>query len=167
MRKDAEERAVLPACLLVAGRPCLVVGGGKIAARKVGHLLEARADVTVVSPDAVDELRDAAARGRLRHLAREFSETDVSGQTVVFAVTDKEAVNRRVIDCCKARDVLCSAADGNWPRGDFVTPAIHREGGVTVTVSTGGRSCRLARVIKDKLAPVVRAILAGEHGEQS
>lgn len=167
MRDETQTRPVLPACLLVAGHPCLVVGGGRIATRKIGHLLDAEAEVTVVSPRVTAGLRDLVRRGRIRHLARAFADADVEGQRLVFAVTDNTKVNRRVIACCRRRGVLCSAADENWPDGDFVTPAITRQDGVIVTVSTGGRSCRLARVIKDRLAALVAAIVAEEKSKES
>jgi len=166
-RDESQARPVLPAGLLVAGRPCLVVGGGAIGARKVGHLLDAAADVTVVSPRVTDALRDLAANGRIRLELRAFADGDVEGQYLVFAVTDSRHVNHRIIECCRAHGVLCSAADENWPEGDFITPAITRHGGVVVTVSTGGRSCRLARVIKDRLAELIAAIVAKEESEQS
>lgn len=167
MREETEERPILPACLLVAGRLCLVVGGGRIATRKVGHLLDADADVTIVSPAVSEDLRAHVRRGRARHVAREFMDSDADGQYVVFAATDNEAVNRRVIASCRARRVLCSAVDANWPDGDFVTPAICREGGVVVTVSTGGRSCRVARIIKERLRHIVAEEMGGseEHSE--
>lgn len=161
-RSERRVRPILPASLLVGGRPCLVVGGGAIAARKVGHLLDARARVTVVSPEAVPELAALARARRIRHRARVFEAADVEGQSAVFAVTDSAAVNRRVLQACRRHGILCSAADANWPDGDFVTPAICRRAGLTVTVSTGGRSCRLARIVKDRLAQVLDEIVAGE-----
>ena len=158
MRKQTVTRPILPACLLVAGKPCLVVGGGQIAARKTGHLLDAEADVTVVSPESSEELQALARSGRIRLMARAFSESDVEGKCLVIATTDSEDVNRRVIECCRKRGVLCSASDSNWPDGDFVTPAICRKGGLVVTVSTGGRSCRQARMVKDKIAELLTAL---------
>jgi len=136
----------------VAGKPCLVVGGGRIAARKAGRLLDAEADVTVVSPEASQAIKALARSGRITLAPRPFAEADVEGKCLVFATTDSKAVNRRVIESCRKRGVLCSAADGNWPHGDFVTPAICRQNGLVVTVSTGGRSCRQARIVKDKIA---------------
>jgi siroheme synthase-like protein len=158
MRKRATERPVLPASLLVAGRSCLVVGGGAIAARKVGHLLDAEADVTVVAPRATAELGALAAGGRIRLLSRPFADRDVRDRYLVIAATDRPAVNRRVVACCRGRRTWCSAADANWPDGDFVTPAICRKAGVIVTVSTGGRSCRLARLVRDRLAEALEGI---------
>jgi precorrin-2 dehydrogenase/sirohydrochlorin ferrochelatase len=151
-RDETRSRPVLPVSLLVAGRPCLVVGGGRVAARKVDHLLEAGAAVTVVSPRLGAALRKRLREGRIRHLARGFEDADLKGRRLVFAVTNDTDVNRRVIERCRRRRILCSAADENWPQGDFVTPAVVRRPDLVVTVSTGGRSCRQARAVKERIA---------------
>ncbi len=158
MRKRNVARPILPVGLLVAGRPCLVVGGGQIAARKVGHLLDAEANVTVVSSTVTDALQALARSGKIRVTKRAFAASDVQGKHLVFATTDSEAVNRCVIESCRKRGVLCSAADSHWPEGDFVTPAICRKNGLVVTVSTGGRSCRQARIVKDRIAQLLATI---------
>jgi len=158
MRKQTTARPILPVCLLVAGQPCLVVGGGKIAARKVGHLLDAEADVVVIGSSVSAPLKVLAEAGKIKVEARAFSESDVKGKYIVFATTDSESVNRRVLSACRKRGVLCSAADSLWPEGDFVTPAICRAQGLVVTVSTGGRSCKQARIVKDRIAGLIASI---------
>ena len=165
MRKKTVTRPILPVCLLVAGKPCLVVGGGTIAARKVGHLLEAEAGVTVVCPEASDEIQTLARSGKIQLTIRPFSDTDVKGKYLVFATTDKADVNRRVLEACRKQGVLCGASDGNWPDGDFVSPAICRKNGLVVTVSTGGRSCKQARVVKDKIAELLTTISDEASGD--
>lgn len=156
---------MLPVSLLVAGRPCLVVGGGEIAARKTGHLLDAGALVTVVSPAACAELEELARAGRVRLVRRPFQDEDAGGKYLVFAATDDRDVNRRVLETSHARGVLCSAADSNWPQGDFVMPAITRKGGLVVTVSTGGRSCREAKMVKDRIAELIATITNESGGD--
>jgi siroheme synthase-like protein len=158
MRKKTEARPILPACLLVAGKPCLIVGGGPIAARKAGHLLDAAADVTVVSPAVCEALEALARSGKIRLMVRAFAAADVQGKHLVFAATDSETVNRRVLASCRKRGILCSAADSNWPHGDFLMPAVCRKNGLVITVSTGGRSCRRARIVKDRIAEVLETI---------
>jgi len=157
-RKDAEPQPILPTSLLVAGQPCLVVGGGPIAARKVGHLLDAEADVTVVAAQACDAIAGLAEDGRVRLMLRPFRQTDVDGMRLVFAATDDEGVNGDVLACCRGRKVLCSAADSHWREGDFVMPAICRKRGLVVTVATGGQSCLRARVVKDRIAESLDAL---------
>lgn len=165
MRKQTVTRPILPVCLLVAGRPCLVVGGGQIAARKVGHLLDAEADVTVVSFTVTVALQALARSGKIRVTRHAFSESDVKGKYLVFATTDSEDVNRRVIAACRKRGILCSATDSNWPNGDFVTPAICRKSGLVVTVSTGGRSCRQAMIVKNRIAQLLAKIADKATGD--
>lgn len=165
-RKETVSRPILPACLLVAGRPCLVVGGGSIAARKVGHLLDAEADVTVVGAAVSDELQALAASKKIRIATRGFTESDVNGKYLVFAATDDEDVNRRVLAACRKRGILCSAVDACWPEGDFVTPAICRKGGLVVAVSTGGRSCRQSRLVKDRIARLLTAMTDEAAGDE-
>ncbi|MFZ4393988.1 MAG: precorrin-2 dehydrogenase/sirohydrochlorin ferrochelatase family protein [Kiritimatiellia bacterium] len=164
MRKLAAAHPIMPICLLLAGKPCLVVGGGPIAARKTSHLLEAQADVTVVSPKTCPKLRALARAKKIRILPRAFTASDVSGKYLVFAATDNTAVNRQVLAKCRKCGILCSAADSNWPQGDFVMPATTRRNGLVVTVSTGGRSCRQARLVKEKIAALLET-LADESKE--
>ena len=155
MRKLAATHPILPICLLLAGKPCLVVGGGSIAARKAGHLLDAEADVTVVCLKASAELAALADAKKIRLITRAFAASDVAGKVLVFAATDNETVNRQVLASCHKPGILCSAADSNWPDGDFVMPATCRKNGLVVTVSTGGRSCKQARIVKDKIAEML------------
>lgn len=166
MRKETITRPILPVCLLVAGRPCLVAGGGEIATRKVGHLLDAGAAVTVVSPKISAPLRTLAASGKIVVLSRAFSSSDVKGKHLAIATTDSRAVNSRVLAACRKHRVLCSAADSNWPNGDFMMPAICRNKDVVVTVSTGGRSCRQARMIKDKIAGLIASLTVDTAGDK-
>jgi len=152
MRDESRIRKILPVNLMLEGRPCLVVGSGQIAARKVGHLLQAGASVTVVGPAASDDIQQWAAAGRIKYLARAFRSSDLKGQWVVLAATDNVKVNGTVIQLCQKKGILCSAADAHWTEADFLIPATLRCPNATLTISTGGESCRRARLIKDYLA---------------
>lgn len=142
----------LPVNLLVKGRPCLVVGAGAVAARKVKALLAAGATVQVVAPEVCRELAGAVAAGEIEYAARRFAPADVAGKRLVFAATNERAVNRAVLDAARKAGALCGCVDSNWADGDFVTPAVLQQEGLTVAVSTGGQSCRRARTIKNLLA---------------
>ena len=136
---------------MLEGRRVLVVGGGRVGQRKVELLLDSGASVTLVCPTCVDELATLAQSGAIRHDARMFEDADVSGCVLVFACTDNKHVNRHILEVAKAAKIPCCCADGNWPDGDFVTPAIIRAGDVLIAVSTSGKSCRQSRLIKDNL----------------
>ena len=153
MSDSSVSRNALPVNLLLAGRPCLVVGAGRIAARKIGHLIEVGANVTVISPEICDEeVKVWVDEQRVTHQSRIFGVGDTAGFALVFAATNNRLVNRQVLDDCRKHGVLCSCVDGHWAQSDFTTPAISRHGNLMLTVSTGGHSCRQAKLIKDNLA---------------
>jgi siroheme synthase-like protein len=143
---------IYPVGLLLEGQPCLIVGGGKVAARKTEGLLEAEATVTVISPELDAHLARLAADGSITHIARAYEADDTTGYALVFAATGDRKVNRTVLEECRAKRIPCCPVDGNWMDGDFVTPAIIRKGPLSVAISTGGQNCRRSRLIKENLA---------------
>lgn len=157
MRDESRQKKILPVDLFLEGRPCLVVGGGTIAVRKVGHLLDSGAKVTVVSPALCPEIDAWRKARRLRQISRVFKVSDVKGNVLVFAATDDNAVNLRILKACRRARILCCSVDAHWDKGDFLTPAIIRHPQVTVAVSTGGQSCKRARRVKEKLATFLAA----------
>lgn len=150
-RDSRPVRKTFPVNTLVEGKRVLVVGGGRVGERKIDLLLAADAHVVLVCPDCVPELVQLAAAGRIEYLARRFEDADVNGTALVFACTDDKRVNRHILEVSQQAKVPCCCADGNWPDGDFVTPAIIRAGEVLIAVSTSGRSCVQSRLIKDNL----------------
>ena len=162
MRNETKIMKILPVDLLLEKRPCLVVGGGPISARKVGHLLDAGAKVTIVSSEVCNDIVAWKKAGRVRSRAHDFKESDIKGQRVVFAATNNPAVNGRIVALCHRKGVLCCSVDDNWTRGDFVTPATSRRPAVTLTVSTGGQSCRRARLVKDYLARHIDTVMSAD-----
>ena len=151
-------RQIFPLAVMAEGRKCLVVGAGKTGCRKVAALVEAGADVTVVAPTAADSLNDLLGEHKVRWLRRRFKETDADETFLVFAATDAPATNSMVLAACRRRGVLCGIVDKGWQEGDFISPAVHRQDGLTIAVSTGGRSCRRSRMVKQSLARHVDAV---------
>lgn len=140
--------ATFPANLLLAGKPAVVVGGGRVGLRKTRSLLEAGAAVKVICPEALPEF-DALGVTRV---ARRFDPADVAGAKVVIACTDDKRVNRAVLAAARARGIWCCCADGHWAEGDFIVPASFKTDNVQVAISTDGRSCRTAKEVKETLA---------------
>ncbi|NLL83399.1 MAG: bifunctional precorrin-2 dehydrogenase/sirohydrochlorin ferrochelatase [Lentisphaerae bacterium] len=141
----------LPISLRVGGRPCLVVGGGTIAHRKVMALLAAGAEVTVVSPALTPELQQLAVEGGLVYQEANFCTDYLEGVFLVFAATNDKDVNRTVLEECQRRGILGAAVDSNWTEGDFISAAVLRQGDVVVSISTEGKDCKEAKRVKERL----------------
>jgi precorrin-2 dehydrogenase/sirohydrochlorin ferrochelatase len=139
-----------PVFMRVAGRPCLVVGGGDVAARKVDDLLRADAVVTVVSPVVVSAIAAHARCARLRHHARCYRATDLTGAFLVYAATGDEALHNQIAAEARAAGVLLNVVDRPH-LCDFITPAIMERGDLIIATSTSGASPALARRIRMRL----------------
>jgi len=139
-----------PICVDMAGRACLVVGGGMVAERKASGLLESGARVTMVSPALTARLEAWAHEGQIRVIRRGYEPGDLADQSLVFVATDDGAVNATVAADARAAGVLINAAD-DPAHCDFILPAVLRRGALTVAVSTGGASPALSRAVRDEL----------------
>ncbi len=141
--------STMPICLLMAKKNALVIGGGKVAEHKVNVLMEAGAKVKVIAPEITEELIKLKKVGRIDVLNRAFNPADLEDANLVFAATDDEELNRKIIALAKEKKVLCCSVDGNWREGDFLTPAIVRKSGLTIAISTSGMSCRRSRIMRE------------------
>jgi siroheme synthase-like protein len=139
-----------PISVDLVGRPCLVVGGGAVALRKVSALVEAGARVTVVSPSLTPALLRLASEAPLRWRPREYAAGDAAGFVLVMVATDDRAVNAAVAIECRERGIWVNCAD-DPERCDFILPSVLRRGAVTVAVSTGGQSPTMARLVREEL----------------
>ena len=142
------DRLYYPAFIDIKDTKCVVVGGGNVAARKVGDLLRAGADVRVISPKLTSTLEKKKEKGLIRHTARAFRATDLHGAFIVIAATDDAELNAKVAS--NAGGALINVVD----RPDlctFIVPATVRRGPLNIAVSTSGASPALARVIRKEL----------------
>ena len=144
------EHPLYPVNLVVAGRPCLVVGGGRVAVGKVRGLLEAGARVTVVAPEVDPALAALAVEG-VTIERRAYRRGEVADYRFVVAATGDPQVNQAVYDDGEAAGVWVNAAD-DPERCSAVLPARIRQGRLTVTISTGGHSPAVASWLRERLA---------------
>jgi siroheme synthase-like protein len=142
--------AYYPVFLELADQPCLVIGGGAVAERKVEGLLTAGARVTVISPTLTPRLEERARNGQICHLARTYQYGDLTGYRLVFTATGNAKINTAIFQEGQERGVWINAAD-DPARCNFILPAIVRRGELTVAVATGGVAPALTRVIKEEL----------------
>lgn len=145
-----------PVMLDGAAIAALVVGGGRVGARRALALANAGARVRVVAPTFADALREAATRSpALTLTARAYAAGDVADATLVVAATSSREVNARVAADARAQGRLVNVVDAPG-QGNFVAAATHRAGDLVVAVSAGGVPTAAARV-RDCLAARIDA----------
>jgi precorrin-2 dehydrogenase / sirohydrochlorin ferrochelatase len=142
--------ALFPAFIKLAGRRCIVVGAGSVAASKITSLLECGAQITVVAPRAAESIEHLAAARKIRWLPRKFAPDDLARAFLVIAATSDPAVNRAVFLEAEVRGILCNSVD-DPPNCDFYFPAIVRRGPLQIAISTSGESPALAQRIRREL----------------
>jgi precorrin-2 dehydrogenase / sirohydrochlorin ferrochelatase len=138
-----------PIFLELKGRPAVVVGGGKVAARKTAGLVEAGAKVTVVSPELTPELVTMAEDGKIQWRKKTFSADDLDDALLVIAATNDSETNLEVKKAAGPHQ-LVTIAD-NPAASDFHVPSVVRRGKLNLAVSTSGASPTLAKKIREEL----------------
>ncbi len=145
--------AYYPVFLDIAGRPCLVVGGGKVAERKVRSLLSAGADVTVLSPRLTEGLKRLVSKkgaDRVRHIPRRYSPGDLEGYFLVISATNSKETNRQVYEDAEDFNVLLNVVD-HPDACNFIVPSVVERGELKVAISTSGKSPFLAKTLRNAL----------------
>lgn len=152
----------LPVNLLVRDRRVVVVGGGRIAARKIEPLLDLGAVVQVIAPTVVTEIRDWAAAGRCSLAERPFEAGDLDGAWLALTATDDREVNAAVHRAGEAARVWVNSAD-DPANCSFTMMSVVRRSDLVVAVGTGGRSPALAaylrRFLNEELGPEYEVLL--------
>ena len=143
-----------PVSLVLAGRRVLVVGGGKVATRRVADLLEAGARVEVVSPTVSAEIAAWAAQQKVIVALRPFEAGDVSGAWLCLAATDDPAVNRAVVVAAEQEQCFASSA-GDGSASSARPMSVLRHGDLEVAVGTSGRAPAAAAWVRQQLATLV------------
>jgi siroheme synthase-like protein len=151
-----------PVVLRLQGRPCLVVGGGAVAARRVAGLMAAGARVTVVAPlvdpsieaEATGPVPDASPGGGLVVARRPYGAGEAARFYLVVTATGRPEVDAMVVADAESAGVLVTSADRD-DRASLLLPAVRRFDRVTVAISTGGSAPALARWLADRVAAVV------------
>ncbi len=139
------------AALDVSGRRCLVVGGGPVALEKATGLVTCDAIVTVVAP----ELNEGFSCLPVEWRQGRYRSEDLDGCFLVIAATSDRSVNEHVHADAETKGMLCNVADVP-DLCNFILPAVHREGPITVAVSTGGASPALAKSLRSQIAELVQ-----------
>jgi precorrin-2 dehydrogenase/sirohydrochlorin ferrochelatase len=131
-------------------RKIVVIGGGKVASRKVEALLLAGARVIVISPVLAPELEILALSGSVETLRRTYREGDLDGAFLAIAATDDPQVNHLVWSEAVGRNCLINVVD-DPQHSNFTLPAVVHRGEMSIAISTGGSSPALARRLRERI----------------
>lgn len=140
-----------PLMIDLSGRPCVIIGGGKVAERKINSLIDAKARITVVSPMVTDRIEELSKCGIIQWLRREYQQGDLKDNFIVIIATDSSAINRDVYNDVDHSLQLVNIVD--MPNlSTFIVPSAIKRGHLQIAVSTNGASPGLAKKIKQELA---------------
>jgi precorrin-2 dehydrogenase / sirohydrochlorin ferrochelatase len=139
-----------PLCLDISGKKCVVVGGGNVAERKVGRLLECGARVEVVAKELTEVLTAWKGKGRIVHRDSLYEDSCLSGAALVIGATDDGNVNGQIAADARSRRIPVNIVD-DPARCDFILPSVVERGDLQICVSTGGKSPALAKKLREDL----------------
>ena len=139
-----------PVFLDLRDRPCVIVGGGRVAERKALSLLEAGADVTVISPRLTPKLETLSLSGKITHKPRVFDDHDLAGSHLVIAATDSPEMNTSIGNLCRKKNILVNLATSP-EESSFIVPSVLDRGALLIAISTGGASPALAKKLRQDL----------------
>lgn len=139
-----------PVFLDINEKPVVVIGGGTIAHQKMTGLIDAGAQVTVVSPELDAEMQALKDAGKFMHIKREYEPGDIEGYELAFVATDDRKDNERAWQEGRERGIWVNAVD-DVPNCDFIMPGIVHKGELIVAISTSGTSPAMARKVREDI----------------
>ncbi|SFM92725.1 precorrin-2 dehydrogenase/sirohydrochlorin ferrochelatase family protein [Thermodesulforhabdus norvegica] len=145
---------IYPVGLVIEGRKCVVVGGGRVAERKIKGLIEAGAEVYVVAREVSPAVEKLIREGRVIAAGSEYYSEILTGSVLVFAATDDPDLNKRISEDARRRGIFCNNVT-DPADGDVIIPALFRDGNLIIAVTTTGASPALAARLRDRISETV------------
>ena len=161
----------LPIFINVRQNPCLVIGGGDIALRKINLLIKAQAKVDCLSPLFCEGITNLSQNGGVNLIQKRFESDDIKDYAIIIASTDDSSVNALISKSAKEARIPVNVVDSP-ELSSFIMPSIVDRSPVIIAVSSSGRAPVLARIIRAKLETVipsaygVLAEIAGEYRQK-
>ena len=137
-----------PVLIDISLSKCLVIGGGKVALRKVNNLLEFDADITVLSPQLSDVFE--GLNGKFKYIQKKYGPGDAADYDIVFSAIDDKETDLQIEKDCRAAKILLNSA-GTPDISSFIVPATIKQGDLTVSVASQGKTPFYTRHIKEEI----------------
>ena len=147
---NREDLKFLPISINVTNKKILLVGGGKVATHKASIMARFVNNVTVVSPEFTDEIKQLP----FIFLEKEYEKNDLHGFFLVYVCTGNHELNAQIKADAEAQGILTSVCDAPL-LCDFVSPAIHKEDNVTISVGTNARDAFQAVYIRNQITELI------------
>ena len=142
--------SLLPLFIDIKDKPCLLVGGGRVAARKLKMLCKAEAKVTVIAPELCEDVKKLCDTHSLNIEQRKFEDSDISQQRLIIAASNNAELNSHISALAKQRDIFVNVSN-DFSQGDIVLPSVIDRDPIQIAVTTGGASPVLARLLRSNL----------------
>jgi len=161
----------LPVFINLRQKPCLVVGGGDIALRKVNLLLKAQAKIQCISPEFCSGLIELSRKNDLDLIEKHFESSDIDNPSVIIAATDDDKVNAIVSSLAHESGIPINVVDSP-DLSSFIMPSIVDRSPIVIAISSAGKAPVLARIIRAKLETIIPsaygnlAEIAGEYRQK-
>ncbi|MGC8595725.1 MAG: precorrin-2 dehydrogenase/sirohydrochlorin ferrochelatase family protein [Candidatus Kryptoniota bacterium] len=153
MKRDQRQK-YFPVLINMREFPCLVIGGGKVALRKVSDLLRYQAKITIVSPQLSRQLLKIAARNKITVIKKIYSSKYLKNYKMVFCTTNNPETNKLVQMDCRRKGILLNTAD-QPSMCDFILPANLIRGDLIISTSSQGKAPFYSKYVRDKLKTFV------------
>ena len=139
---------VYPVNLNLENKKCFVVGGGKVAARKISGLLDSGAKVEVISPEVCEEILNLAAQKKITLIQEKYSAEKISDGVILIAATDNLELNKKILADGRRKNFLVNVVEGE---SDFFVPSKIQRENFLLTISTSGTSPAFSKFVRENL----------------
>jgi siroheme synthase-like protein len=143
-----------PLFLDISGRLCIVIGGGRIAERKVAMLLKFNAKVKLISPIMTVVLSKLSKSGKINVIERKYEAGDLDGASLVFAATNRKEINNRIKEEAETKGILVNVVD-DPALCDFIVPSIVKKNPIIIAISTSGVLPALSKKLRKEISAYI------------
>lgn len=157
----SSEKAYFPLFVDLSDKKIVVAGAGNIAGRRIKVLTDFCADITVIAPQASDEVLNLADEGEIKLIKKPYEKEDINGAFIVLAATDDPDLNKKIHNDCKEKGITVNISSDKT-LCDFYFPGIVKDGSMVVGVSASGTAHKKARLVREAAKEAIDKILAEE-----
>ncbi|MCX7857210.1 MAG: bifunctional precorrin-2 dehydrogenase/sirohydrochlorin ferrochelatase [Deltaproteobacteria bacterium] len=153
MKLDTKNK-YFPFFLDISGKKFLIVGGGRVAERKVRTLLRFKANIQIVSPKLTKKIEALAQKGLIEVKKKEYDPQDLNHIDFVISATNDKDLNRKVSSDAKSLRILVNVVDAP-EQCDFIVPSVVKRGPIVVAISTSGNFPLLSKKLRKDLEKII------------